>query len=167
MPSKDSANAKSSILDESEDLPKIARTNPRFPAFSDAIDLKTESGRGRFGVTTRPVALGELLAVSSTCIVTSFKIVLAVCLTNVFQVERPPVFFLHEETSGINCSHCFRESAAPLPSPTCTQVAWHCPCLRQCDRLLDQFHCQYYSSSPPRQSSAQGDAKTRRWRLTT
>jgi len=115
VPSKDSANAKSSILDESEDLPKIARTNPRFPAFSDAIDLKTESGRGRFGVTTRPVALGELLA-----------------------VERPPVFFLHEETSGINCSHCFRESAAPLPSPTCTQTVF---CSRRCqDEAMATYH---------------------------
>ena len=114
LPSKDSA-AKSLKLEESEELPSVARVNPRFPAFSDAIDLRIEPGRGRFGVTTRAVPLGELLA-----------------------VERPPVFFLHEETSGINCSHCFRETLAPLPSPTCTQTVF---CSRRCqDEAMATYH---------------------------
>merc|ERR1719209_396894 len=113
LPSKDSA--KSLKLEESEELPSVARVNPRFPAFSDAIDLRSEPGRGRFGVTTRAVPLGELLA-----------------------VERPPVFFLHEETSGVNCSHCFRESSAPLPSPTCTQTVF---CSRRCqDEAMATYH---------------------------
>lgn len=88
---------------KTERLPSLASPNPQFPAFSDAIELRSAPGRGRHGVARRPVALGELLA-----------------------VEQPPVFFLHEETSGVNCSHCFRESPAPLPSPTCTQTVFCC-----------------------------------------
>ena len=116
LPAKDSATGGKSLkLEESEELPSVARVNPRFPAFSDAIELRSEPDRGRFGLTTRAVALGELLA-----------------------VERPPVFFLHEETSGINCSHCFRESSAPLPSPTCTQTVF---CSRRCqDEAMATYH---------------------------
>eukprot|EP00092_Neocalanus_flemingeri_P100883 GFUD01128895.1.p1 GENE.GFUD01128895.1~~GFUD01128895.1.p1 ORF type:complete len:670 (+),score=162.71 GFUD01128895.1:141-2150(+) len=96
-------------------LPKISNPNKQFPAFSDAIKLKSESGRGRFGVASRDIKLGELLC-----------------------VEKPPVFFLHEETSGVNCSNCFRESIAPLPSPTCTQTVF---CSRICQtEAMETYH---------------------------
>ena len=50
LPSEDSPSAAKSLkLEESEELPSVARVNPRFPAFSDAIDLRIEPGRGRFG----------------------------------------------------------------------------------------------------------------------
>lgn len=96
-------------------LPRITRPNPNFPAFSEAVEIRSEVGRGRFGVAAREVKMGELLC-----------------------VETPPVFFLHEETSGVNCSHCFLESTAPLPSPTCTQTVF---CSRRCqDEAMATYH---------------------------
>ena len=50
----------------------------QIPAFSSSVEIRYEAGRGRFGVATRDIPVGEL-----------------VC------VETPPVFFLHEETSGV------------------------------------------------------------------
>lgn len=105
LPAGDTPSDKA-LLEQPTKLPTIKNPNKKFPAFSDAVEIVSAPDRGRYGLTTRPVALGELLC-----------------------VEQPPVFFLHEETSGVNCSHCFRESLAPLPSPTCTQTVFCCrPC---------------------------------------
>jgi len=104
-----------SLSDKYPGLPRITNPNPLFPAFSEAVEIRSEVGRGRFGMTTRDVKMGELLC-----------------------VETPPVFFLHEETSGVNCSHCFMESTAPLPSPTCTQIVF---CSRKCqDEAMATYH---------------------------
>ena len=50
------ANNESNIF-----LPKISNPNKKFPAFSDAIELKFEAGRGRFGVASRDIKLGKEL----------------------------------------------------------------------------------------------------------
>jgi len=94
---------------------EIKDKNPRFPAFSSAVEIRYEAGRGRFGVASRDIPLGELIC-----------------------VEDPPCAFLHEETTGLNCSHCFRISAAPLPSPLCTQnvfCSWDCQ-----KRGMENYH---------------------------
>jgi len=106
LPKEKDSKVSYAITDATIVLPKITSPNEQFPAFSDAIQLKSEPGRGRFGVASRDIKLGEVLC-----------------------VEKPPVFFLHEETSGVNCSNCFQESLAPLPSPTCTQTVF---CSRVC-----------------------------------
>ena len=57
---KGSSNAASDDNNESSILlPKISNPNKKFPAFSDAIQLKNESGRGRFGVASRDIKLGK------------------------------------------------------------------------------------------------------------
>jgi len=96
-------------------FPNLSSPNPKFPALSSSVDIKFGSSTGRFAVATRDIALGEL-----------------VC------VEHPPVAFLHEETSGINCSNCFRLSLAPLPSPTCTQTVF-CSTICQ-DQAMASYH---------------------------
>ena len=125
-------DSESSIL-----LPKIANHSKQFPAFSDAIELKYEAGRGRFGVASRDIKLGKNFVTSANkcfhfaifiCIKSSFPCLQMVTTFSLsgelLCVEKQPVFYLHEETSGVNCSNCFRESIAPLPSPTCTQTVF-------------------------------------------
>jgi hypothetical protein len=46
-------------------LPKITTSNKQFPAFSDAIELKHEEGRGRFGVASRDIKLGKKFVTSA------------------------------------------------------------------------------------------------------
>ena len=54
--------------DSSMMLPRITTPNKQFPAFSDAIELKHEAGRGRFGVASRDIKLGKRFVPSSNTI---------------------------------------------------------------------------------------------------
>ena len=92
-------NKKSRSFLEKE-LPKLKSPNKQFPAFSSAVEVKYEAGRGRFGVATRDVRLGEMIC-----------------------VETPPVAFLHS-SSSLSCSLCFTHCPAPLPSPYTTEVVF-------------------------------------------
>ena len=53
-------DSESSVL-----VPRIANPNKQFPAFSDAIELKYEEGRGRFGVASRDIKLGKKFVTSA------------------------------------------------------------------------------------------------------
>ena len=46
-------------------LPRITTPNKQFHAFSDAIELKHEAGRGRFGVASRDIRLGKIFVQSA------------------------------------------------------------------------------------------------------
>ena len=44
-------------------LPKLTDPNPKFPAFSSAVDIVQSDLVGRYGIATRDIRAGELLAV--------------------------------------------------------------------------------------------------------
>jgi len=119
---KDKVNgsAEDNDLDDIEDYesvtpPTLTNPNPLVPAFSSSLSVVYNKEEGRHVKASKDISFGELLI-----------------------VENPPVFFLHEESSGINCSHCFKESLAPLPSPTCTQTVFCC--LRCQKEAMKSYH---------------------------
>ena len=67
-------------------------------AFSDSVDIKYEESRGRYGIATRNIKLGEILC-----------------------VETPTVFSLHQDTENC-CYHCFKVPLAPQPSPYTSKI---------------------------------------------
>ena len=58
LPKEKDSKVSYAITDATIVLPKITSPNEQFPAFSDAIQLKSEPGRGRFGVASRDIKLG-------------------------------------------------------------------------------------------------------------
>ena len=60
-------------------LPKLLKKNKQFPAFSDAIEVKYEGERGRFGVASRDIRLGKKLV--------TFTNTLFICVQPILSVE--------------------------------------------------------------------------------
>jgi len=72
----------------------------RFPGASDAFDVRYAAERGRYGVASRDVAVGEVLL-----------------------VEAPYVSVLSADAFQLRCYNCFRSvDDVPLPCHTCTRV---------------------------------------------
>ena len=97
---KELSNLKNTKTKSPLDQPELKSPNKHFPAFSSAVQVKYEAGRGRFGVAGRSVRLGELLC-----------------------VETPAVSVLHPDC-GLSCTGCFRQTEAPLPSPFTSKVVF-------------------------------------------
>ena len=47
-------------LEFSDDLPTLKCPNKDFPAFSDAVEVRYDVDRGRYGVAARDIALGSM-----------------------------------------------------------------------------------------------------------
>lgn len=96
-------------------LPKIKDKNMKYPAMSSAVAFKYQENRGRYGVASRDIAVGEFLC-----------------------VEDPAVSHMLPDYMGSNCTHCFKSMKAPLPCPRCTKVLF---CSYKCrQEALSTYH---------------------------
>jgi len=84
--SNNDLQVQSDSTDEVPQIPVKAR-NKSFPALSDGVKIKFDNSRGRYGVATRDIKLGEILL-----------------------VETPPVFYVNPYCQD-KCSHCSRLAA--------------------------------------------------------
>ncbi len=81
-------------------LPKVPNASTEFPAFSRSVNIKYRDEKGRHAMATRKINAGELIC-----------------------VDKPIVACLSRQEVGKVCTHCFRSSLNPLPSPITTMVS--------------------------------------------
>lgn len=93
-------NSSATEKDETS-VPAISgSSNERFPGASDAFDVRYHQDRGRYGVASRDVAVGEVLL-----------------------VETPYVSVLSADAYELRCYNCFRTVGdIPLGCHTCSRV---------------------------------------------
>ena len=93
-------NSSASVKDEVT-VPAISGTNSeRFPGASDAFDVRYHQDKGRYGVASRDVEVGEVLL-----------------------VETPYVSVLSADVYEVRCYQCFRTVGdTPLGCHTCSRV---------------------------------------------
>ncbi|XP_023339922.1 SET and MYND domain-containing protein 4 [Eurytemora carolleeae] len=97
-------------------LPKLA-SNKKFPAFSDAVKIKFEAGRGRFAVSARDIEVGELIA-----------------------VENAFVALIDKEFSKTHCWHCLICCKRPIPCDRCSGVIF---CSDDCKEISTSSYHKY------------------------
>ena len=91
--------------------------NLKFPSFSDAVQIKFGEGRGRYGVASREIKVGELIA-----------------------IEKPYVSLIDKEFSKNHCWNCLLCTKSPIPCERCSGVVY---CSRECRQNADSTYHSY------------------------